>query len=51
MKFGKRNQLFGLDIGSSSLKLAEVRKTGKGRRNGRVGKRRISRGHKHLRSG
>ena len=30
MLFGKRDQLFGLDIGSSSLKLAEVRQTGKG---------------------
>jgi type IV pilus assembly protein PilM len=30
MLFGKRNQLFGLDIGSSSLKMAEVRRTGKG---------------------
>jgi len=30
MLFGKRDQLFGLDIGSSSLKMAEVRRTGKG---------------------
>jgi type IV pilus assembly protein PilM len=32
MLFGKKDQLFGLDIGSSSLKLAEVRQTGKGYR-------------------
>ena len=30
MLFGKRTQLFGLDIGSNTLKLAEVRKTGRG---------------------
>ena len=30
MLFGKKNQLFGLDIGSSALKLTEIRKTGKG---------------------
>ena len=30
MAFGKKNQLFGLDIGSSALKLTEIRKTGKG---------------------
>ena len=30
MIFGKRTNLFGLDIGSNALKLAEIRKTGKG---------------------
>ena len=30
MLFGKGSQLFGLDIGSSSLKMAEVRRSGKG---------------------
>lgn len=30
MLFGKRSHLFGLDIGSSSLKLAEVKKTSRG---------------------
>jgi len=30
MLFGKRTNLFGLDIGSNALKLAEIRKTGKG---------------------
>jgi len=30
MAFGKKNELFGLDIGSSSLKLAEVRRAGRG---------------------
>jgi len=30
MLFGKKNHLFALDIGSSSLKLAEVRRAGKG---------------------
>lgn len=30
MLFGKKTHLFGMDIGSNALKLAEVRKTGKG---------------------
>ena len=30
MLFGKRTNLFGLDIGSNALKLTEIRKTGKG---------------------
>lgn len=30
MLLGRRSHLFGLDIGSSSLKLAEIRRTGKG---------------------